>query len=155
MACLRAQVFSNSYEKNFIAINTEPQWGECFCLLFIKWSSLEWKKNPSIWERLWHFIGIFRNVLECDISKSNDESMAPFFTCFLCGILKHNCLVMVALVKGLYLGVLRQHNLSNAHLCTCVMIMVTITVGFKRECGDNLQNWQKWGWKQTYLMHNC
>ena len=37
----------------------------------------------------------------------------------------------------------RQHNLSNAHLCTCVMIMVTITVGFKRKCGDNLQNWQK------------
>ena len=83
----------------------------CYLSSGAAWSG---KQNPSIWERLWHFIGIFQNVLECltflnqNITIKNEIEIelngTVFHMFFVCGILKHNCLVMVALVKGLYLG---------------------------------------------------
>ena len=81
----RPGIFQQLYEKNFFAINTEPQWGECFCLLFIKWSSLEWKTKSF---HLGKPLTFYWNISKCfgvfDILKSNDKSMAPFFICFLC-----------------------------------------------------------------------
>ena len=42
--------------------HSEENVSVCYLSSGAAWSG---KQNPSIWERLWHFIGIFQNVLEC------------------------------------------------------------------------------------------